>query len=158
MAAINSFQVDLDKPCYYLWYCYEKTPPLPHPPAPLVKGQREQYPHHVSILLHPCAYYSTHTLFARCYRLQCVTVININYQRSPNTEQFITAKIAGNALKQGSRTHSVLHPRSSQLQKYKAARMSRRTAVEQRRYTAGMADIQGWQLETCKSHKNWACA
>jgi len=34
--------------------------------------------------------------------------MNINYQRSPKTEQFMTAKVSGNALKQGSRTHSVL--------------------------------------------------
>jgi len=27
--------------------------------------------------------------------------MNINYQRSPKTEQFITAKISGNALKPG---------------------------------------------------------
>jgi len=33
-------------------------------------------------------------------------------------------------LKQGSRTHSVLCQRGSQLQKYKAARMSRRIPVE----------------------------
>jgi len=34
------------------------------------------------------------------------------------TEQFITAKISGNALKHASRTHSVLLQRSSQLQRY----------------------------------------
>jgi len=28
--------------------------------------------------------------------------MDINYQRSPKTEQYITAKISGNALKQGS--------------------------------------------------------
>jgi len=44
----------------------------------------------------------------------------------------MTANISGNALKQGSsRTHSVLRQRGSQLQKYKAARMSRRIAVYQ---------------------------
>jgi len=58
--------------------------------------------------------------------------MNINYQRSLKTEQLITAKISGNALKQGSRTHSLLQQRSSQLQKYKAARMSRRIAVDQK--------------------------
>jgi len=36
------------------------------------------------------------------------------------TEQFITAKISGNSLKQGSKTHFVLRQRSSQLQEYKA--------------------------------------
>jgi len=59
------------------------------------------------------------------------------------TERFITAKTSGNALKQGSRTHSMLCQRSSQLQKYKAARMSRRIAVDQKVYEAGMSDTQG---------------
>jgi len=58
--------------------------------------------------------------------------MNINYQRSPKTEQFMTAKISGNALKQGSRTHAVLPQRSSQLQKYKAVRMSRHIAIDQK--------------------------
>jgi len=43
--------------------------------------------------------------------------MNINYQRSLKTEP-------GNAIKQGSRTHSVLRQRSSQLQKYKAGRIA----------------------------------
>jgi len=46
----------------------------------------------------------------------------------------MTAKISGNALKQGSVTHSVLRQRSSQLQKYEAARMSRHIAVDQKIY------------------------
>jgi len=75
------------------------------PPFERAKGQ---CPRHASSLWCPCAYYSARTNFTRCCRLQCVTVININYQRSLNTEQFITAKISGNALKQWSRTHSVL--------------------------------------------------
>jgi len=48
------------------------------------------------------------------------------------TEHFKTAKISGKALKQRIRTHSVLRRCSSQLQKYKAARMSRRIAVGQK--------------------------
>jgi len=72
------------------------------------------------------------TLFIHCCKLQCVTTTNINYQRSLKTEQFMTAQIFGNALKQGSRRHSVLRQGSSQLQKYKAARMSRRIAVDQK--------------------------
>jgi len=43
----------------------------------------------------------------------------------------------------------MLHQRSSHLQNYKSARMSRRIAVEQRRYAAEMADNYGWQFETC---------
>jgi len=59
--------------------------------------------------------------------------MNINYQRYPKTEKFTTAKISGNELKQSSsRTHSVLRQRSSQLQKYKAARISRRIAGDQK--------------------------
>jgi len=84
------------------------------------------------------------------------------------TEQFITAKISCKALKQGFRTQSMLRQRSSQLQnkdarcksevkhstlrqgssqlqKHQAARISRRIAVEQRRYAAGMADSQNLQ-------------
>jgi len=107
--------------------------------------------------------------------LQCVTVMNLtritalqvrrpeqNTSFNAKIEQFITAKLSGNALKQGSRTHALLSQRSSQLQKYKdahsnngvklpwqgssqmqkheAARMSRRIAVEQRMYATGMAD------------------
>jgi len=34
---------------------------------------------------------------------------------------------------------------SSHLQKHQAARMSRRIAIEQKRYAAGMADTQGLQ-------------
>jgi len=90
------------------------------PVVPLLKGQRWQWPCHASILQRLCAYHSTHTLFTRCRRLQA-TVCQGNthklYQRSPETEQFITAKISGNALKQGSRTHPVLRRRNSQLKK-----------------------------------------
>ena len=58
--------------------------------------------------------------------------MNKIYKRSPKTEQFMTAKVSCNALKQGSRTHSVLCQHSSQLEKYKAARMSPRIAVDQK--------------------------
>jgi len=44
-----------------------------------------------------------------------------NTALNAKTEQFITAKISDNALKQGSRTHSIPRQSSSQLQKYKAA-------------------------------------
>jgi len=54
--------------------------------------------------------------------------MNINYQRYPKTEQFTTTKISGNALKQGSGIYLMLRQGSSQLQKYNAARMSRRIA------------------------------
>jgi len=123
------------------------------PPFGRAKWQR---PRHASILWRPCAYHSARTNFTRCCGPQSVTVMNISYQRSLKTEQFITAKISVNALTQGSRTPSVQRQRGSQLQKYKAARMSSRIAFDQK-YAAGM-DTQGWQLETCKLHKNWECA
>jgi len=70
-------------------------------------------------------------------------------------------------LKKESRTHSVLRQSRSQLQKnirlriqrvqqntkrydgeiHKWKIMSRRVAIEQKRYAAGMADTQGWQFE-----------
>jgi len=43
----------------------------------------------------------------------------------------MTAKVSGNALKQGV-AHTVLRLRRSQLQKFKAARMSGRIAVDQK--------------------------
>jgi len=93
------------------------------PVAPLLKGQRRKCSSHASFRRRPGAYYSTRILFSRC-RLQCVTVMNINYQRSPETEQFITAKISSNALKQGSRTCSVVCQRSSQLETSGCANVS----------------------------------
>jgi len=92
--------------------------------------------------------------------VQCVTAMNIiisafqvsrpvqHIALNAKTEQCITAKISGKALKQWSKTNSTLRQDSSQLQKHQAARMSRRTAVEQTGYVAVMADIQGWQFET----------
>ena len=68
---------------------------------------------HASNLPRPRTCYFTHIPFTRCCRLQCVTAMNMNCQRSPKTEQFVTAKISGNALKRGSITHSVLRQRSS---------------------------------------------
>jgi len=68
------------------------------PVAPYFKGQRRNAP-----AMHPTSLcISTRTVFTRCCRLQCVTEMNINYyQRSPETEQFMTAEISGNALKPG---------------------------------------------------------
>jgi len=43
----------------------------------------------------------------------------------------------------------MIRQRSSHLQNCKSERMSRRIAIEQSRYAAGMADTEGWQFETC---------
>jgi len=102
-----------------------------------------------------CILFYTHSPVSLLVVVPCVIVMNINYKplqvRRPEqktalnakTEQFTTGKISGNALKQWSRTNSTLRHGSSQLQKHQAARMSRRIAVEQRRYAVGMADTQG---------------
>jgi len=89
----------------------------------------------------------------------CVAVMNINYQRYPQTEQFTTAKICGNALKQGNRTHAVLRQRSPQLQKYKTARMSRRIAVDQKvcGWDGGHPGLTVWNLPTTHT-VDWECA
>jgi len=101
---------------------------------------------------------SAHTLLTRCTMCHChehkLPALQVrrpeqNTTLNAKTEQFITVKMSGNALKQGSRTHSVLRQDSSQLQKHQAARMSRRIAVKQWKYAPGMADTQGWQFETC---------
>jgi len=78
-------------------YTYdEKAPPPPLPPFERADGEMRP----------PCLHYPVtlcilfYNLFTRCCRLQCVTVMNINYLRSPKTEQFIPTKISSNALKQ----------------------------------------------------------
>ena len=72
------------------------------------------------------AYYFTCTLLARCCRMCPCNEHKLSalYVRTPEhntalnakTEQFITAKISGNSLKQRNTTLSVIRKRSSQLQ------------------------------------------
>ena len=71
IAAINLFQVDLDKPWNYLWYCCETTPPTPFPPFERSGGQcpvmhplsdvpawsRGRWPIHIGIDLLFCAFH-----------------------------------------------------------------------------------------------------
>jgi len=52
----------------------------------------------------------------------------------------------------------MLCQRSSHLQSYKSARMSRRIAVKQRRYAAGMADTRDDSLKLAKLQNNLECA
>ena len=161
---MNLIQVDLDKPSNYLWYCYGKGTSAPV--ARLLKEQRGQSPAMPPFSGVPM-HIIIHALFTRCCRLQCVTVMNTNWFVSTlqvrgqkqntalnaKTEQFITAKISPNALKQGSRTHSMLRQRSSQLQKYRAARMSRRIAVDQK-VCGGDGGHPGMTIWNLKLHKN----
>jgi len=85
--------------------------------------------------------------------VQCATVTNIsalhvrrleqNTAFNAKTEQFIIAKISGNALKQGNKTNSVLHQRSLQLQNITLRECLVDSSVEQRRYAVGMTDNHG---------------
>jgi len=102
--------------------------------------------------------YSTRTLLTRycamCHcnehqlsALQGRTSEKNSSQRYDQAAHSVRAKISGNKLKHGSRTPcyvSAVH-----IWNYKSARLPRRIAVEQRRYAAGMADMQCWQFETC---------
>jgi len=67
------------------------------PVAHFLKWQRGKCP----ILRRPCANYSTRTLFTLCCRLQCVTVININYQRYPKTRAVHNSKNMWQRVKTG---------------------------------------------------------
>ena len=137
-------------------YTYdEKAPPLPLPlfwkgslGNALAMPPFSGIPVHIILL----------PLFTRCCRLQCVTAMNLNYQRSPETEQFITATISGNVLKHGRTTRSVLRQDSLQLQKYKAARMSRRMAIDLKLLQRGWRTPRFDSLKLAKLHKNWECA
>jgi len=72
-----------------------------------------------------CILFYTHFPYLLCHgnehKLSALQVRRPEQNTAFNakTERFMTAKISGNALKPGSRTHSVSRQRSSQLQKYK---------------------------------------
>ena len=127
-------------------YTYdEKAPPLP---LPLFwKGRRGN-----ALAIPPFSGEPMHiilrALLTRCCRLQCVTAMNMNYSGPLRRSSSWLQNISGNALKHGRRTPFVLRQGSSQLQKYKAAQMSRRIAIDQR-VCVFFADIQGWQFEIC---------
>ena len=81
------------------------------------------------------AYYSTRTLLTRCCTMYYCNEHKLSAlhlgdrsktQHSTLRQQFITEKISGSVLKQGSRTHSVLRQRSSQFQNHQVARCSSR--------------------------------
>jgi len=106
-----------------------------------------------------CILFYLHTL-ASPVIVQCVTVIHINWSAlqvrrpeqntAPNakTEQFVAAKVSGNALKQRSRTHSVLRQSSSQLQNYKASHSkSAVRAKHTQRYDGAVHKFRKWLHE-----------
>ena len=60
---------------------------------------------------------------------------------NPTTQQFITAKVSGFALKQGSKTHSSLRPSDLRWQNQAALMPCRIRAVEHRKCAAGPASV-----------------
>ena len=101
--------------------------------------------HNIQTFLHPLPLFLCHC--------------SINYQRSKlgyrkktNTtiQQFITAKISGCALKQGSKTHSWIRQSNLQLQNEATLMSCRIRAVEHRNSAAGLAGahpgLQDWIL------------
>jgi len=52
--------------------------------------------------------------------------------------------------------HTMLRQRSSQLQKYKAARMSRRIAIDQK-VCSWDGGHPGWYVQLPREKKIWAC-
>jgi len=88
------------------------------------------------IRLHALLVYSslTHKLSALQVRISEENTLNAT------TQQFVTAKISGCALKQGSKTRSSLHQSNSQLQNEAALMSCRIQAVEHRKCAAGLFD------------------
>jgi len=75
------------------------------------------------------------------YKLLALQV-RLSEENTPNAtiQQFITAKISGCALKQGSRTHSSIRQCNLQLQNEAAPMSCRIRAVEHRKSAAGLSD------------------
>jgi len=95
----------------------------------------------------------------------CVSVLNINYQRSKlgyrrktklnaTTQQFITAKISGCGLKQRSKTYSSLLQSNLQRQNQAPLMSCRIRAVEHRKCAAGLAGAHLVGSNLAKLHKN----
>jgi len=76
------------------------------------------------------------------YKLSALQVrISEENKLNATIQQFITAKISGCALKQGSKTRSSLRQSNLQLQNVAALISCRIRAVEHRECTAGLSDV-----------------
>jgi len=91
-----------------------------------------------------CVFFYTHSLYFMChcieYKLSALQA-RISEENTINvtTQQFITAKISGCALKQGSKTDSSLRQSNLQLQNQAALMSCRIRAVEHTKCAAGLA-------------------
>jgi len=91
-----------------------------------------------------CILLYTHTPYLMCpctdYKLSALQAgISDENKLNPTTQQLITAKISGCALKQGWKTHSSLRQRNLQLQNETALMCCGIWAVEHRKCTAGLS-------------------
>ena len=93
--------------------------------------------HNMHIIPHTLPYFMCHCTEYKLSELQ----VRISEENKLNatTQQFITAKISGCALKTGSKTHSSLRPSNLQLQNQAALMSCRIRAVEHRKCAAGLA-------------------
>jgi len=91
------------------------------------------------IIPHALPYFMCHCIE---YKLSALQVrISEENKLNATTQQFITAKILGCALKQGSKTHSSLRPSNLQLQNEAALMSCRIRTVEHRKCAAGLAGV-----------------
>jgi len=91
-----------------------------------------------------CIFCYNHSPYFMChcteYKLSALQVgISDENKLNPTTQQFITAKISGFALKQGSKTHLSLRQSNFQLQNETVLMSCRIRAVEHRKCAAGLA-------------------
>jgi len=73
------------------------------------------------------------------------------------TQQFITVKMSGCALKQGSKTHSSMRQRNLQLLN-EAPLISCWIRAVEHRCAAGLAGARFARSNLAKLHKSWECA
>jgi len=94
-----------------------------------------------------CTFFYIHTPYFMChcteYKLWALQVrLSEKNNINATTQQFITAKISGCALKQGSEAHSFLRQSNLQLQNQAALRCRQIRAVEHWRCAAGLAGLR----------------
>ena len=95
--------------------------------------------HNIHILLHALPQFMCHNCTE--YKLSAIQVtISDEYKLKATTQQFMTAKISGCALKQESKTHSSLRQGNLQLQNQTSLMSCRILAVEHRKCATGLSN------------------
>ena len=94
-----------------------------------------------------CIFFYIHSPYFMCHYTECKLLalqVRLSEENKLNatTQQFITAKISGCALNEGSKTHSPMRQCKLQLQNEPALISCRIRAVERRKSAAGQARAQ----------------